>query len=162
LPVLHVKAHVLPEQPAWAPLGVAPQQLVPQRVLLQLMSQPLALHTAEPLEAGPVHLLPQPKQFKGSADTFVHVEPHSVWLPQSLTQAPLWQSWPLVHEVVHEPQYCLDVCRSTAPVQLPQALFVQVCVPVLQLPQLRVLPFWHATHRPVLARHSGVAPEQAV
>ena len=90
--MLHVKAQVLPEQAVWAPVGVAAQQLLPQRELLQLMSQPLALHTAEPLEAGGLHLLPQPKQFAGSVDTFVQVEPHSVWLPQSLTQAPPWQS----------------------------------------------------------------------
>ena len=68
----------------------------------------------------------------------------------------------MVHEFVHEPQYCFEVWRSTAPVQAPQALFTQLCVPVLQLPQLRVVPFWHATHMPLLARHSGVAPEQAV
>ena len=60
------------------------------------------------------------------------------------------------------PQCCSDVLRSTAPLQVPHALLLHVCVPVLQLPQLRVDPFEHATHIPVLARHTGVFPEQAV
>jgi hypothetical protein len=68
-----------------------------------------------------------------------------------------------VQEVLQLPQYCSDVLRSTAPVQVPQALLVpQVCVPVLQLPQLREAPLEHATHMPVLGRHSGVFPEQVV
>lgn len=78
LPVLQVKAHVLPEQAGCAPDGVAPQQLVPQRELTQLMSQPLAVHTAEPFAAGTLHFLPQPKQFDGSVDKFVQDEPQSV------------------------------------------------------------------------------------
>lgn len=60
------------------------------------------------------------------------------------------------------PQYCVEVLRSTAPRQLPQALLLQVCVPVLQLPQLRVLLPEQATHCPVLGRHSGVLPVQLV
>jgi hypothetical protein len=41
-------------------------------------------------------------------------------------------------------------------------LFVpQACVPALQVPQARD-PLKHSTHRPVLVKHSGVAPEQAV
>jgi hypothetical protein len=45
-------------------------------------------------------------------------------------------------------------------VQVPQALLLHVCVPVLQLPQLRVAPSKQATHWPVLGRHWGVLPEQ--
>jgi hypothetical protein len=68
-----------------------------------------------------------------------------------------------LQEVLQLPQYCSEVLRSTAPAQLPQALLVpHVCVPVLQLPQLREAPLKHATHMPVLGRHSGVVPEQAV
>ena len=68
-----------------------------------------------------------------------------------------------MHIVVQLPQYCLEVLRSTAPTQPPQALLLQVWVPVLQLPQLRVAPFRQATHVPVLGKHSGVAvPVQLV
>ena len=63
---------------------------------------------------------------------------------------------------MHEPQYCFEVLRSTAPVQVPHWLLLQDCVPVLQLPQLRVSPFVHATHCPVLGRHTGELPEQLV
>ena len=51
---------------------------------------------------------------------------------------------------------------ATAPVQEPQALLLQVCVPLLQLPQLRVVPFKQATQAPVLGRHSGVLFIQVV
>ena len=64
--------------------------------------------------------------------------------------------------MAHDPQYCLELFKSTAPLHVPHWLFAHVCVPVLQLPQLRVAPFWHGTQSPVLARHSGVAPEQAL
>jgi hypothetical protein len=141
LPALQEKAHVLPEQLTCAPEGAAAQQLLPQRVLLQVMSQLLAVHTAEPLEAGGVHFMPQAEQFDGSVAKLVQFEPQSVWLPQSLTQVPPWQSCPLAHEFEQEPQYCLEVCRSTAPPQVPHALFTQACVPVLQLPHGREVPF---------------------
>lgn len=60
------------------------------------------------------------------------------------------------------PQYCFDVCRSTAPLHEPQVLLAQLCDPVLQLPQARVAPFRQATHIPLLGKHSGVVPEQPV
>jgi hypothetical protein len=39
-------------------------------------------------------------------------------------------------------------------------LLLQLWVPLLQLPQLCDAPFKQATHCPVLARHSGMLPEQ--
>ena len=60
------------------------------------------------------------------------------------------------------PQYCFEVCRSTAPLHEPHELFAQLCVPVLQLPHWRVAPFRQATHCPLLGKHSGVLPEQPV
>jgi hypothetical protein len=68
LPELHAKLQVLPEQLAAARAGVASQQLVPQRVLVQLMSQPELVQTALPFAAGGLHLLPQLKQFDVSVD----------------------------------------------------------------------------------------------
>lgn len=62
----------------------------------------------------------------------------------------------------HEPQFCVLVLRSTAPLQVPQALLAQVWLPLLQLPQFCVAPFRQATHWPELARHWGVLPEQVV
>jgi hypothetical protein len=47
-----------------------------------------------------------------------------------------------------------------APAQPLQALPVQVWVPVLQLPQLRVPVPKQPTHVPVAGRHSGVLPVQ--
>jgi hypothetical protein len=51
--------------------------------------------------------------------------------------------------------------RSTAPLQLPQAPLLQVCVPVLHVPQLRVSPDKQVTHSP-LPLQRGVAPEQVL
>ena len=83
---------LLPEQPAVAPVGVAAQQLVPQRVLLQLISQPVWVHTAVPLELGGLHLVPQLKQFDVSVARLTQEDPHRLKLPQSATQLPLWQT----------------------------------------------------------------------
>lgn len=157
-----MNVQVLPEQPAVEPLGVAVQQLVPQRVFVQLMSQPVAVHTALPLAAGGLHLVPHIRQFDVSVARLTQLVPQRVLVPQSTTQDPFSQSWLAEHEVVQLPQYCLEVLRSTAPTQAPQALLLQVCVPVLQLPQLRVAVPKHATHWPVLGKHSGVVPVQLV
>jgi hypothetical protein len=90
--VLHVKLHVFPEQPALERAGVAPQQLVPQRVLVQLMSQPEAPHTALPFEDGGLQRLPQLKQFDVSVARLTQVLPQRVWpLPQLTRQAPASQ-----------------------------------------------------------------------
>jgi len=88
---LHVNVQVLPEQPADEPVGVGPQQLVPQRVFVQLMSQPVAAHTAVPL-AGTLHLLPQVRQFNGSVARLTQELVQRVLVPQSTTQAPFSQS----------------------------------------------------------------------
>jgi hypothetical protein len=138
---LQAKVQVFPEQPAVEPEGVAPQQLVPQRVFVQLMSQPELPHTAVPFDAGGLHLVPQALQFEVSVARFTHELPQRVWLPQSTTQLPFSQSWLAEQEVLQEPQYCFDVLRSTAPEQVPHVLPLQVCVPVLQLPQAREAPF---------------------
>jgi len=92
LPELQVNVQLLPEQPAVARAGVAPQQLEPQRVLLQLMSQPVLVHTAVPLAAGGLHFVPQLKQFDVSVDRFTQEVPQRPSVPQSVTQAPLWQT----------------------------------------------------------------------
>lgn len=91
LPLVQVKLQVLVEQLAWASAGVAAQQLVPQRVSLQLMSQPDEPHTAEPFEAGGLHLVPQLLQFDVSVARFTQEVPQRVvpGMPlQSITQAP--------------------------------------------------------------------------
>lgn len=78
MPELHAKLQVFPEQLAVERAGVASQQLVPQRVLLQLMSQPEPPQTALPLAAGGLHLLPQLKQFEVSVDRLTHEVPQRV------------------------------------------------------------------------------------
>jgi hypothetical protein len=78
LPLLHVKVHVLPEQPAVARAGAGGQQLVPQRLFEQLMSQPEAVQTAAPSLAGGVQRLPQLKQFDVSVERFTQLVPHRV------------------------------------------------------------------------------------
>ena len=91
LPLVQLKTHVLLEQLVCASCGAAAQQLVPQRVLLQLMSQPEEPHTAVPLEAGGVHLVPQLLQFCVSVARFTQAVPQRVvpGMPlQSITQAP--------------------------------------------------------------------------
>ena len=153
---------VLPEQTVVAPDGAAAQQLVPQRVLVQLMSQADDAHTPLPLDAGGGHTLPQVEQFYASLVRLTQAVPQRVFVPQSTTQALFSQSCPVAHLVLHEPQYCVLVLRSTAPVQVPQALLLQVWLPVLQLPQLCVAPFMQATQRPELGKHWGVAPVQVV
>lgn len=154
--------HVFPEQPAVERAGAASQQLVPQRVLVQLMSQPEPVQTALPLAEGGLHLVPQLRQFEVSVARFTQELPQRVLLPQSTTQVPFSHSWLAEQDVLQEPQYCDEVFRSTAPLQLPHWLLLHVCVPVLQLPQLRESPVVHATHWPELGRHTGVLPEQLV
>jgi hypothetical protein len=92
LPEAQVKVQLLPEQPAVAPAGVAAQQLVPQRVFEQAMSQPEAVHTALPLDAGGLHLVPQAKQFDVSVARLTQAVPQRVLVPQSTTHAPFSQS----------------------------------------------------------------------
>ena len=152
---------MLPEQTVVAPDGAAAQQLVPQRVLAQLMSQAELEHVALPL-AGTGHLLPQLEQFKGSLARLTQALPQRVFVPQSTTQAPFSQSCPVEHLLVHEPQYCVEVLRSTSPLQAVQALLVQVWLPVPQLPQLCLSPVMQATHWPVLGRHWAVVPVHVV
>lgn len=83
-----MNAQVLPEQPALERTGVASQQVVPQRVLLQLMSQPELAQTALPFAAGGLQRLPQLKQFEVSVDRFTQAVPQRLRLPQSTTQVP--------------------------------------------------------------------------
>ena len=92
LPAPHVNVQLLPEQPAVAPAGVGPQQLVPQRVLEQLISQPDAVHTALPLEAGGLHLVPQARQFDVSVARLTQAPPHRVFVPQSIRHEPFSQT----------------------------------------------------------------------
>ena len=157
-----MKVHVLLEQPAVERAGVASQQVEPQRVFVHLMSHPELVQTAEPFDAGGLQRVPQLRQFDVSLARLTHEVPQRVRLPQSTTQAPFSHTWLAVHDVVHEPQYCSDVFRSTAPVQLLHWLLLQVWLPVLQLPQGREAPFRQATHWPELGRHSGVLPLQLV
>jgi hypothetical protein len=88
LPLLHVKVQVFPEQPAVARAGVAPQQLEPQRVFVQLMSQPDVVHTAEPFAGGGVQRVPQARQFEVSVDRFTQLLPQRVRFPQLMRQLP--------------------------------------------------------------------------
>ena len=157
-----MNVQVFDEQPAVERAGVASQQVDPQRVLVQLMSQPELVQTAEPLAAGGLHLVPQLRQFDVSVARFTQDVPQRVWLPQSTTQLPFSHTWLAVQEVLQEPQYCFEVWRSTAPEQVPHWLLLQDCVPVLQLPQLRESPLVQATHAPVLDRQTGVLPVQPV
>jgi hypothetical protein len=63
--------------------------------------------------------------------------------------------------LLHAPQCVLEDCRLGWLAQAPHWLLaLQDCVPPLQVPQARE-PLRHSTQRPVLARHCGVAPEQA-
>jgi hypothetical protein len=87
-----LNVQVLPEQPGVEPVGPVPQQLVPQRVLVQLMSQPVVLHTAVPLDAGGSHLLLQVKQFDRSVAKLTQVLPQRDSAPQFTTQLPFSQS----------------------------------------------------------------------
>ena len=91
LPLLQVKLQLFPEQPAVERGGVASQQLVPQRVFVQLMSQVEALHTAEPFAGGAVHRVPHIPQFDVSFVRFTHVLPQRVKVPQLTTQEPFSQ-----------------------------------------------------------------------
>jgi hypothetical protein len=94
LPELHVNVQVFVEQPAVARAGVASQQLVPQRVLLQLMSQPELVHTAVPFDAGGLQRLPHSRQFDVSVATLTHAVPQRVRVPQSTTHLLLSHTWP--------------------------------------------------------------------
>jgi hypothetical protein len=91
LPLLQVNVQLFPEQPAVARTGVASQQLVPQRVFVQLMSHIEEAHTAEPLAGGAVHRFPQFPQFEVSFVRFTHVLPQRVRVPQLTTQEPFSQ-----------------------------------------------------------------------
>ena len=92
LPLLQVNVQVLPEQPAVEPGGAVAQQLVPQRILVQLMSQPVAVHTALPLAAGGSHLVPHARQFCVSVARLTQALLQRVLFPQSTTQEPFSQS----------------------------------------------------------------------
>jgi hypothetical protein len=91
LPLLQVNVQAFPEQPAVERAGVASQQLVPQRVFVQLMSQVELEHTAVPLAGGGLHRFPQFPQFEGSFVRFTHVVPQRLRVPQLTTHEPFSQ-----------------------------------------------------------------------
>jgi hypothetical protein len=91
LPLLHVNVHVLDEQPAVDRAGVASQQVVPQRVFVQLMSHIEAAHTAVPLAGGGLQRFPQFPQFDVSVAVFTHAVPQRVRLPQFTRHEPFSQ-----------------------------------------------------------------------
>jgi hypothetical protein len=98
------------------------------------------------LDAGGAHWLPQLTQFAVTVDRLTQALPQRLRLPQSTTQVPDSHTSFDEQELLHEPQYCSDVWRSTAPVQLPHWLPEQAWLPLLQLPQLRDAPAKQATH----------------
>ena len=55
-------------------------------------------------------MLPQPLQFEGSNEVFVHMPPHTICDAEQLAwQTPDMQDWPAPHALPHVPQLAVSV-----------------------------------------------------